>query len=406
MRPNFFYGLAILLLPISAFLSSTEWILGRNAAFLSLMILVLLFVFNREKCRYVNRSWLILSLSVGVMALGQYWWVNQYGNPLDQQLLANKNYATTCKLLAALGLLVFMTSVIPRTVIYRYRFALLAMIMLAYGIAAVQAFYIYFTEQSTRANIGGISTTAAYIATFQGLVCIYALYRVPLRYQHLLIFLVILISFTIIVMTGTRSAVLLFPLVIILLATKNMSKRELTKYLPLISIVVIIPLVISGQIRERFVEAYHDIKYQSVNNSTSIGSRWSMWQAGLVTAYNHPLGQDAISRNNAITQYIISNQKGNSEALRNIPYHLHNEVIEVASLQGILPAIFILIFYLCTVLALAHKVDSIYTFTLPLIGFGLFDVLFIYPKALLCLFSILCLYSLLNRLEKGVTEGL
>ncbi|WP_292346114.1 hypothetical protein, partial [Mesorhizobium sp.] len=64
--------------------------------------------------------------------------------------------------------------------------------------------------------------------------------------------------------------------------------------------------------------------YQKGNGDTSLGSRISMWKAGIHTMLQSPGGQSTDVRFANATQYIDSHEGGNPEALRNIAYHLHN----------------------------------------------------------------------------------
>lgn len=403
-----FYGISLILLPISAFLASTEWILGRNAMFLALGILIIQFVVNRKNDHTLStKRWLLVALAVGAVAFSQCWWVIKYEDKEISQLLANVNYTVTYPFLFSFSILILVTSVIPGDVIYRFRFVLLMAICLAFGVKVIQGGDIYFSEKSIRANIGGISTTAAYLMTLQGLLCLYAINKIATHYKRFLITLVSVLTFTIIVMTGTRSAMIIFPIILIIMVINSLAVKDYRKVLPALIILFAMPLLISQQTRERFVEVYYDVSQDSINNSTSIGSRFSMWQSGFYTAGRHPFGQSAESRLNEVTQYIELNERGNREALRNIPYHLHNELLEVASLQGVLPVALMLIFYLMTIMAFRKngKNDlAIYTFTLPLFYFGVGDVLMIYPKAIVCVLSILCLYSVLSKIDNEVLK--
>ncbi|SEQ67297.1 O-antigen ligase [Rosenbergiella nectarea] len=405
-KREFFYGISMLLLPIIAFLAPTEWIMGRNAMFLALFILTIQFVVCRESGYPLNKTWVLIAATVGCISLCQLGWVVHFGDKSVTGLLANTQYAKTYKFLMPFSLLVFLTSAIPNKVIYRFRFALLGMICLAFGVGAGEGIYTYFSESSARANIGGISTTAAYLATIQGLLCIYAINTIAVRYKRCLMALVSIVTFTIIVMTGTRSATLLFPIILLFMILKSMALKDVIKIVPAFIALLTVPVIASHQIRDRFVEAYHEISHESTNNSTSIGSRFSMWNSGLSTSSKHLLGQSAESRFNDITQYINANEKGNAEALRNIPYHLHNELIDIASLQGIIPAAFMLTFYALTIMAFRKqgRTDlAAFTFTLPIVVFGIGDVLMIYPKAIFCVFAALCLYSLLIRIDSEVS---
>ncbi|WP_241645497.1 O-antigen ligase family protein [Rosenbergiella metrosideri] len=400
---EFFYGISMLLMPISAFLAPTEWIMGRNAMFLALFILVLQFICSREKARQLDRIWLFIAVVVAGIAFCQLWWVNQFGDSSAGELLANTSYAKTYKLLMPLSILIFVTSVIPDKVISRFRFLLLGMICLAFGVASYEGIYTYLSEDSVRANIGGISTTAAYLETIQGLLCLYAINTLEVRYKKRLMIVVSVITFIIILMTGTRSATLLFPVILLIMAFRSMAVKDVIKLVLVLVILFTVTLIAAHQVRDRFIEAYQDLSHENTNNSTSIGARFSMWRSGFFTASNHLVGQSAESRLHDITRYIDTNEKANAEALRNVPYHTHNELIEIASLQGIAPASLMLILYALTFMAFRKKgrVDlAVFTFTMPLIIFGIGDVLMIYPKAILSIFPTLCLYNMLTRINR------
>lgn len=403
-KRDLLYGIGMLLLPISAFLAPTEWIMGRNAMFLALSILTLQFICNEGRSHQISKVWLFLAVVVGGSAVCQLWWVKQFSDSNFSELLANENYTKTYKLLIPLSLLILVTSAIPAAVISRFRFLLLGMICLAFGVSSFMGIHTYLSEASSRANIGGISTTAAYLETIQGLLCLYAINAIAVRYKRRMMTLVSVITFVIIVMTGTRSATLLFPVILLIMTFRSMAFKDVIKLAPAFIVLLAIPLLASHQIRDRFVEAYNDLSHESTNNSTSIGSRFSMWESGLSTSSHHLAGQSAASRLHDITQYIDVNEKGNAEALRNVPYHVHNELIEIASLQGIAPAGLMMAFYVLTVLAFRKqgRVDlAAFTFTVPLAVFGVGDVLMIYPKAILCIFPTLCLYSILTRVDRA-----
>lgn len=400
---EFFYGISMLLMPVSAFLAPTEWIMGRNAMFLALFILILQFICSRGKARQPDRIWLFIAVVVAGIAFCQFWWVKQFGDSSAGELLANTSYAKTYKILMPLSVLIFVTSVIPDKVISRFRFPLLGMICLAFGVASFEGIYTYLSEDSVRANIGGISTTAAYLETIQGLLCLYAINTLAVRYKKHLMMVVSVITFIIILMTGTRSATLLFPAILLIMTFRSMAIKDVIKLVPVLIIVFTVTLIAAHQVRDRFIEAYQELRHENTNNSTSIGARFSMWKSGLFTASNHLVGQSAESRLHDITRYIDTNERGNAEALRNVPYHTHNEIIEIASLQGIAPAALMLILYVLTLIAFRKqgRMDlAAFTFTMPLIVFGIGDVLMIYPKAILSIFPTLCLYNILTRINR------
>lgn len=95
----------------------------------------------------------------------------------------------------------------------------------------------------------------------------------------------------------------------------------------------------------RFNSTIYEIQsYQLGNDYTSLGSRFSMWKLGIISFNDSPWGQSESHRNKVINDYLEKN-KENSSAIEFINVHLHNEIVQYASLFGITGVLLLLSFY-------------------------------------------------------------
>ncbi|HBV39212.1 MAG TPA: O-antigen ligase, partial [Erwinia sp.] len=84
-------------------------------------------------------------------------------------------------------------------------------------------------------------------------------------------------------------------------------------------------------------------RFNQGDDHTSLGSRFTLWQSGVVAIQENPLGQTQATRNTIIRHWISTNHPG-SFALDYIDVHLHNEFLQYTSLFGIF-GFFILLFF-------------------------------------------------------------
>jgi O-antigen ligase len=103
--------------------------------------------------------------------------------------------------------------------------------------------------------------------------------------------------------------------------------------------------VFSPNVYKRASEIITDITLYQQNNNTSIGARLTMWYSGINEIITHPGGVSAKERYQILADFINKKENGNPEALRNIPYHLHNDLIETMSLQELPAACFYFFLY-------------------------------------------------------------
>ena len=386
----------VILLLIACYTSYTDRILSRNAFFSSLGLYVLYVVFYKNKNLInLNRKSFLFSLSIMLMGAAQLLWhyINK-NNTADYSLLANKTYSVTGEYLVFFSLSFLFASGNTLALSENSKKHIIPFIsvsgFLYMTLACLSDFY---QNPDARLSISSAATTTAYAITFQSLVTMFIAGKSSLPYNKVILSGIFLITVILLCLSETRSALLCYPLCIFLIY-KNTIKKHFVASLLLLLIFFAITLSFSG-VSDRIIEGYNNIATYPQNNNTSIGARVSMFKGGVNSFISHPFGQSAETRNNNITQYIEKNEKGNPGAIDNIKYHLHNDFIEIISLQGIIGG-GIFLFYLTALHTFLAEKSSIAYITLPVILFGISDVLFIFPRLLIIILSCIMLMTILT----------
>ena len=230
-------------------------------------------------------------------------------------------------------------------------------------------------------------TSGAYTFTIFSLLVMYSLKYHALKHYRLICLIVMTLTFAVLAATETRSAIILFILIsagsIIYDFTKSSHTSKIIYGFAIA--VLIIAAVTSGhpyynKVLTRFDNLQNEVtSYNDGERNTSVGARFSMWRAGVDAFKHHPFGQSADSRNALATTFIDEHEGGNPEALRNLQFHLHNDIIDTMSLQGILGALIMVLFFAVLLLYPFRLVPKGYEFLLlsvPVIYFSMGDTQF------------------------------
>lgn len=248
-----------------------------------------------------------------------------------------------------------------------------------------ESIYDYFNYYE-RVSFGIYATMGGYIYIVQSLVVLYVISTWKIRFSNVILFSLSLLILAVTMMTGTRVLIIAYPVCMFILFIKaNMVN---IKTIIAFCIVVLLGfstnLIPSKIITERINNTFSEInRYKTGEVSTSLGARFSMWKAGIDIIKNNPYGLSADKRNELAKEYIINKQYSNPEALRAIESHLHNDILNIGSLQGwvgifIFILLYILIIYFPFIITKSALVTSFVA--LPTVMFGLSDTLFIYSK--------------------------
>ncbi|NIG87823.1 O-antigen ligase family protein [Serratia symbiotica] len=192
------------------------------------------------------------------------------------------------------------------------------------------------------------ATTGAYLAVFISMISIILIRKCfQSSVLSLLMFLgTFLASMIMVLLTETRAAIFLTP--VLYLAFFLAYYRDVNKKIQALFTVIIFTgaatvLYFSW---DRISQIQTDIAEYHTNNHTSVGARLSIWKSGWYSSQFNLLGQSTDKRYQKVEEYIRQHERGNLEAMRNVAYHLHNDMLETLSLQGMFGLFSLLCFYL------------------------------------------------------------
>lgn len=230
------------------------------------------------------------------------------------------------------------------------------------------------------------ATVSAYVYSVLSLAFVYSLYLQKNVKLYVAAGLTILISYFVILLTGTRAAMGLYLLLAIVLTLYHFKRIHLKSTLIFLCIVAGIGIVsYKPLISPKITQTQNEIaSYEKGNDKTSLGARFSMWTVGIQNGLAHPLGQSVEDRQVWTQRYIKEGHPHLVTALKYINVHLHNEFIEKYSLQGI-PGLVILFFFFASMIVYALKNNNglLLTTMLLLLLYGLTDVILLSSEALI-----------------------
>ncbi|AKG68950.1 hypothetical protein WN53_07270 [Serratia fonticola] len=271
--------------------------------------------------------------------------------------------------------------------------------LIVFGFFYTSAMGLYYHAQAPdlRLQIKTVSTMTAYIYVLQSLLTMYVITSLNLRYKSQAISLVILVTLWILMLTETRSSLLFYPIILLLVFCRR-------HHFSIKMIAISCGIVVLTAAAFHFFESTTDRligtatelnNYQKGDGNSSVGSRISMWKAGVDAIKHYPAGQSADTRLIGTTRFINQHEGGNPEALRNLVFHLHNDMIEAGSLQGIGGMAALLLFFTLSLYACLTSVAArpiLLLVLLPTFVIGLVDTLFIDHRYVTSLTLLLAIY--------------
>lgn len=231
--------------------------------------------------------------------------------------------------------------------------------------------------------------------------------RLSLKKQYF-IFTTGLLSIYVIFLTETRSAMVIHTLAVSMLILHVVFKYKKLKSIPLVFIILTLASIIYTNwdlISLRYDRTSQEFSlYQQGNDKTSLGARFTMWRVGVMAFINAPLGETQASRNEKIVDFLRSEKNQNSDALRYVDVHLHNEIIQTGSLFGIFGICILGFFYYTLIfnnsLGKNFLYNSISVLSLTTLLYGLTDVILTSIEYVV-VFSLLLITSRLACNEPG-----
>lgn len=244
------------------------------------------------------------------------------------------------------------------------------------------------------------ATVSAYVYSVLSLALVYSLYLQKNRKLYVVAGLTILISYFVILLTGTRAAMGLYLLLAIVLTLYHFRRIHMKSTLIFLCIVAgVVVVSYKPLISPKIMQAQAELeKYESGVDGTSLGSRFTMWNVGIQNGLAHPLGQSLEERYFWTQHYINDGHPNLITALGYLKIHLHNEFIEKYSLQG-LPGLAILLFFFVSMIsyALKNRNGLLLTTMLLLLLYGLTDVILLSSEALIFFVTLFALSTPLSQ---------
>lgn len=361
---------------------------GRNLFYVASYISFIAVCLNL-KYYFKNKKNLIVPVLFFCVGMGSIFWLQHFKQPGDY-INIYRSYMSTGKLQIATAFILLIA--LNERLCMQRAFILIALVT---GIA-VNGYSLY---QGLWLDIGRVeinfdrATVAAYLITAINLVMLQAILMLRTKYRIPLYIIGFLVTFSTLVLTGTRAAILVYPVAVGLsiLATKNLISHKhkilLIASVPLL--LVACGFIFKPQIEQRIADFKTNM--QQANNpeiDNSIMSRLTMQIIGVRTGNLAPLGQSAEQRGEEI-KTIVTKQPELYGVMPYINVHLHNELLETYSLKGVWGALFLLALYISLFVSSLkpHRNALLLGVTFSLFVYGLSDVIFFSTEgtAMFCL---------------------
>ena len=243
------------------------------------------------------------------------------------------------------------------------------------------------------------ATVSAYIYSVLSLSFIYSLFLQKKIAAYVLAGALMLFSWGIIILTGTRAAMGLFLIFSASLTLYHFRKFHIKPAIIfLCSTAMLFAVSYSSYIKPKIDQTVAEVNnFQQGKDNTSLGARFSMWAVGLENGIAHPLGQSMECREQWTGKY-IKNHPDFSSSMTYINVHLHNEFIERFSLQGIFGMV-LSIFVFASLLQQAYiqKNTTLLLSSSSLLLYGMTDVILLSSEALVFFIIIFALSTVFYR---------
>ena len=379
--------------------------MGRNLFYLSAVLSVGYAAFNIKNLRFKKED-AVIALFLFLMGSSQLLWTYRFPANAAEIYMADVSYGRTGIYLIVGAIVVPLVSAIFRMITPSQGRFFNYLLLLGFTYLTLYALHFHFFISEDRLRIGNSATLSAYLYAFYTMITLYALACIEMRYRKQIIFAVLVFSFWVIFLTQTRSVLLFYPAILIyaLLKSSMMSKSKMIVLclVSLLAALVIIEFVFPT-IKTRAVDAVTELSEYQSDNNTSLGARLSMWHTGIYEIYRHPGGVSSQQRYEILSQLMQEKEHGNPEGIRNMVYHLHNDLIETMSLQGVFAGVILLGLYAAMIFYVYRKKVlscAVIFLCAPVILFGSVDTLFIHDRFIVMFITSLIICTGIHRIKQ------
>ncbi|HAT24489.1 MAG: O-antigen ligase family protein [Pantoea sp.] len=376
--PHLYFSLLIFAGCALAFLTSPfGGSFGRNVFYITSYLALAGFIIH---ARYYlqEKKHLVLPAALFLVGLVSILWTTIYKQPGDYITLY-RQYQSTGRLQIAASFLLLVTLNDQRI---RQRSALVAAMITG---VAVNAYALY---QGIHLEIGRVelnydrATIAAYILTAVNLIFIKSALLFRTRHKIWLFALLFMVTYTTIILTGTRAAMLAYPILVLIqvLFTKDVIQRKhkIILFTALPVLLVISALVFQSKIQARIQDLKDNIAMMhETQGENSIISRLSMQTVAMKTGATALAGQSAEERGEKAKALIKQNPHLYGAQIY-LTVHMHNEVLENFSIKGLFGIVSLIGLYLSLIYSAFRPLrnPALLSVGISLIIYGLSDVIF------------------------------
>lgn len=391
--------LLVMAITFSFFLMFWDRGLARDMLYLNVVLLAVAIAptidWKSRNFRYVGIS--LALLACAMLCLN---WYYTFREP-DEFAHLYTQYFRLGKILCVVALTVFFVANTRLRLWLRWNKALLIGAALAINIYAIFVGLQGGIDRVTLALQG--PTTTAYVLTLIDIFMMRAILGLNKPWNSWGFVVAVALAYCAIILTGTRSAMIFFPVITIIVATVggSLNRRDQLKMISGITILVVLASPIYLQLIEKRAEQLReDMKLLSANNAnTSAGSRVAMAKASLHTGWKSPLGQSAAERASDI-QTFATHIPPYWIADKFVRSHMHSDPLESYSLLGIPGALSILGLYLALIVTASRRETrnpTLLAVTCSMIAFGSVDVILMNREACIMYLTGIILAILFDR---------
>lgn len=155
-----------------------------------------------------------------------------------------------------------------------------------------------------------------------------------------------LIVLALVVLCGTRVSLLAFMFITLCQISRFYGLLQILRPKRNRLFAFIIVVIFAGVTSERWMQGISDIEDYNSNSSTSVGARVAIWDSGIHFLPQHLGFTSPDNRTVTAREFISRVHPGNTEGYTNVKYNMHNEFLEVATLQGIVGVAALIFFYI------------------------------------------------------------
>lgn len=379
MNKNYIAITVLWLICISLSTTLTSSTICRNSFYLAAFLALFDLLLKRPHITWQANH----SIIVAILVLSISLYLPTILMPSVQLNSIDVNYTEAAKRLLVGAFILFYLQLYSDTLSEKGWFGAYAWLIIGFIYTLFLSIKIQYQGSTSRLEINTVATMVAYIFSLQSLATIFVLLKIKNWSREILVACAIGISIYIIVLTQTRAVILTYPLIVIALLFKEkfFNRRTLIFLFILLCIGAVIKWPNVKAVGERLASSVNEIQsYQENDDNTSLGARISIWKAGITAFKINSWGESADQRNSIAEKYILEHERSNPEALRSIPFHYHNDMLEAASLRGIPGLVVLLLFYLTVTVFTYKKTKTLNIFLLlilPTLLYGSTDTLFI-----------------------------